>query len=341
MKNGIEIFFQNLGDADSIFVRTWKNDIPTNILIDGGYRKDADQVSTFVGERLLETGSDQIDHLVCSHCHDDHAGGVVELVNERHFRIGQAWVRDLRGDRSVLSLSRVSQLSMSQAKLVLEKLERSEKTRIELLEGLEKYYPDTIISEPFYGEEIGPLIVLGPTYEFFQQQYSKFDDRAFVTQLEARYQKRNQLAASSSTEKPLGDYVSPENEVSTILAYPFNEDGNEKVYMLTADAGREGLNDVIYRYGSALKNVRWLQVPHHGSRRNLDEQIIAKLAPETCFISCAGNIKHPSVKLVNKLKHYGTVYSTHYCVDSNSWLRQSAGKVFNLSITPATPLYEK
>jgi len=246
MKNGIEIFFQNLGDADSIFVRVWKDDAPTNILIDGGYRKNVDQVSEFLYERLSETQSSQIDHLVCSHCHDDHAGGLVELVKGQRFRIGNAWVRDLRGDRSVLGLSRASQLSMAQAKLVLEKLERSEQTRIDLLESLEEFYPDTPIREPFHEEQIGPLIVLGPTHAFFQQQYAKFDDRDFVTQLEARYQRRKQVSPTSS-DKPLGDYVSPENEVSTILAFPYNDGGDEKVYLLTADAGREGLNDVIYR----------------------------------------------------------------------------------------------
>lgn len=341
MRNGMEIFFQNLGDADSIFVRTWKDDLPTNILIDGGYRKDVDQISEFLSERLYETGSSQIDHLVCSHCHDDHAGGLAEIVTNRLFRIGTAWVRDLRGDRSALNAERISQLNESRAKLVLDKLEKSEKTRVEILEGLEKYYPDTPIRDPFLGEAIGPLIILGPTYEFFQQQYAKFDDRDFLAELEGRYEKRASATARNNSDKPLGDYVSPENEVSTILAYPYNTGSGEEVYLLTADAGREALRDVISRDGSALRNIRGFQIPHHGSRRNLDEDIIAHLAPQTSYVSCEGNNKHPSRKLVNEIKKHGKVFSTHYSVGPGSWLRHYAGTVYEMSTTPAIPLYEQ
>jgi len=77
--HGLEIFFQNLGDADSIFVRHWDHGVCTNILIDGGYGQDCEQVVDFLNDRARDSGDATIHHLVCSHSHDDHAGGLGEI----------------------------------------------------------------------------------------------------------------------------------------------------------------------------------------------------------------------------------------------------------------------
>ena len=72
--NGIEIDMLSLGDADCILVTHWKDDIPTYILIDGGYAKDILIVEKFLGERNV----DEIDHLVSTHLHNDHIRGLVK-----------------------------------------------------------------------------------------------------------------------------------------------------------------------------------------------------------------------------------------------------------------------
>ena len=170
--HGIEIFFQNLGDADSIFVRHWENGVCTNILIDGGYKKDHDQVAKFLEDRARETGTSTIHHLVCSHCHDDHAGGLVKLVTERpDIPIQFAWVHDTRGEHETLNLYRETMLSAYGARQLLNKVKASEQTRINLLEALDARNVPTF--SPFAGDQIGPLFVLGPSEEFFDEQYRK------------------------------------------------------------------------------------------------------------------------------------------------------------------------
>lgn len=346
--NGIEIFFQDLGDADSIFVRHWDQGQCTNILIDGGYRKDCEQVVSFLCERARESGDIRIHHLVCSHCHDDHAGGLVKLVKDYPWiPVLNGWVHDTRNGLEALTSEREWQLHAFSASHLLAKVRASEQTRFALLEALEARRIPTF--SPFAGDQIGPLAVLGPSEAFFAEQFRKLDDRATVRELNARLERREREAvfgfntvearAADDTKELGGEPTSPENEVSTILAALW---GGE-VSLFTADAGCEGLTAAIANpFALLTKDLRWMQVPHHGSRRNLNQGLIDHFSPTTAFISCSGTVKHPSRKLVNALKNGGsTVYSTHYSVSSGSWLRHAVGVVPRLSTVLAVPLYEK
>lgn len=346
--HGIEIFFQNLGDADSIFVRHWDLGTPTNILIDGGYKKDHEQVVDFLNDRAEESGDSTIHHLVCSHCHDDHAGGLVKLVTDRpNIPIDMAWVHDTRSEHQTLNLQRELLLRVLDANRLLESVKASEQTRHDLLDALESRGISTF--SPFAGDQIGPLFVLGPSEAFFDEQYKKLDQgdqvKAFNERLARAYRESllgvnpMQIEAADAQKDLGGEPTSPENEVSTILAAIW--DG--KVNLLTADAGCEGLIAAIDNpHQIATQNLRWMQVPHHGSRRNMNHGLVEHFTPTTAFVSCAGSLKHPSQKLVNALKESGsTVYSTHYSVSKSSWLRHSMGHVPDLGCVPAVPLYEK
>jgi hypothetical protein len=52
--NGIEIDTMSLGDADSFLVTDWNNDVPTYILIDSGYARDAAAIERFLAGRGVE-----------------------------------------------------------------------------------------------------------------------------------------------------------------------------------------------------------------------------------------------------------------------------------------------
>lgn len=346
--HGIEIFFQSLGDADSIFVRHWDQGTLTNILIDGGYRKDHEQVVGFLNDRADETGENTIHHLVCSHCHDDHAGGLVKLVTDcPEIPIEVGWVHDTRQQHATLNLQRELLLRALHANRLLESVQASEQTRINLLNALENRGVPTY--SPFAGDQIGPLFVLGPSESFFDEQFKKLDSGGQVKALNERFEKRYrdqlfgvnqvQLEAADAQKELGGEPTSPENEVSTVLAAIW--DG--KVNLFTADAGCEGLSAAIGNpHQIDTQDLRWMQVPHHGSRRNLNQDLIDHFSPTTAFISCSGTVKHPSKKLVNALKATGAkVYSTHYSTSKSGWLRHAIGDVPNVGTVPAIPLYEK
>jgi beta-lactamase superfamily II metal-dependent hydrolase len=353
--HGIEIFFQNLGNADSIFVRHWHNGVPTNILIDGGWRRSADQVEEFLSDRAAETNVNTIHHLICTHSDDDHASGLVELVERESFPIGKAWVHDASATSTLLSESWVRTMQRIGAARTLRRIEESEKTRQALVEAL--WDRDIEPKSPFAGTAIGPMVVLGPTQEFYTTQMERLLDESVLRRLEARFRSRevNKLMEvveskeqtrvrlqKEDNEKKLGGApTSPVNEVSTVLALPWCDFKGTHIHLFTGDVGREGLDDVLVRCEDILHNIRWLDVPHHGSRRSMTPEMIEFLAPKTSFISGDGDGKHPSRKLVNALKKHGEVYSTHYSVGSRSWLRQHYGDVPALSGVPAIALYDK
>jgi beta-lactamase superfamily II metal-dependent hydrolase len=83
---GLEIDMFNLGDADSILVTHWNAGLPIRVLIDGGEASHYEQILEFLKGR----GIKYLYHIVCSHPHDDHAAGLIGIVNGIDF--GQAWM---------------------------------------------------------------------------------------------------------------------------------------------------------------------------------------------------------------------------------------------------------
>lgn len=354
--HGIEIFFQNLGNADSIFVRHWDNGVLTNILIDGGRKQHAPEVAKFLIERGKESGDATIHHLICSHSHDDHAAGLVDLVELEIFDIKNAWIHDTRTEHRILTPQAQLLFEAAGVRRVANAIQESEATRHNLIEALEAQ--DVPINAPFTGAQIGPLVVLSPSPQFFDQQFGKLKNLTFLSEMEERLssKERQHLLRSIRTASPFdevvaemldetsdlgGEPTSPENEVSTILALPWTNGVNEDIYLFTADAGCEAFNDVLDVFAQSLRRLPWMQVPHHGSRRNLSQEMVDHLAPKIAFISCDGTRKHPSQKLVNALKEHGDVFSTAYSVGEKSWLRHQVGTVPVLSTVPAIRLYDR
>jgi beta-lactamase superfamily II metal-dependent hydrolase len=68
-----------------------------------------------------------------------------------------------------------------------------------------------------------------------------------------------------------------------------------------------------------------MQIPHHGSRRNITESLIEYFCPKSAFASASGNAKHPRQEVVEAFQKVGTiVYSTHYPHDGHLLHRHGA-----------------
>lgn len=129
--------------------------------------------------------------------------------------------------------------------------------------------------------------------------------------------------------------LSPYNASSLIILY---EPGDGKRLLFAGDANTTSLQMMLNKY-KRLRNVDLLKVPHHGSRRNLNTSIIEALSPKKCYISAAGNKKHPSGRLVYWLAKYGDVYSTHTC---NSYIHCQSGAMPNrIGCVTLIPLKKK
>ncbi len=57
----------------------------------------------------------------------------------------------------------------------------------------------------------------------------------------------------------------------------------------------------------SLADLRFLDVPHHGSKRNISSKVLNKIKAVTAFVSAAKDSpKHPAKKVTNGLKKHGT-----------------------------------
>ena len=104
------------------------------------------------------------------------------------------------------------------------------------------------------------------------------------------------------------DEESPTNNSSalTLITYKGSR------YLFTADAGPESFRRAFQSY--PLEYLNWMQVPHHGSRRNLTSDLVSRLHPTYAYVSAGGgdDKKHPNPNVVQALKNVEcTVYGTN------------------------------
>jgi hypothetical protein len=187
------------------------------------------------------------------------------------------------------------------------------------------------ILEPF--SDTNPL-VLSPSKAFYEQQLASFrcvPEAAMKARmaklLEAAWAAVKEAAKAieswfvETLADPEPDATSAENNSSVVLLLEM--DG--KRFLFTADAGVPALTEAADRadaLGIDLKTVKYVQVPHHGSRRNVGPTILNRIIGQireqetydkTGFISAAkdGYPKHPAKKVVNAFKRRGAkMYAT-------------------------------
>ncbi|SDX52812.1 ComEC/Rec2 family competence protein [Flavobacterium degerlachei] len=306
-----EIEMLNVGNADAIILRYFNNEGHEYVVvIDAGNKKDgikvAEQINAFTNQKY-------IDLAICSHPDSDHIGGFFYLVE--NIRIDEFWIHDPAKHVDISEIRK----SISLAKLTksMSKITESIDNNINLLEVIRR--KGISHKEPFTGVNHNqiPLTVLGPSILFYESLIKNFRDVKQLFEEENRLEYDDKevyendieyLFESLSLTLDEDDDKSSENNSSTIIA--FHPENNKK-YLFTADTGPMALQEVVDNNFEWTKNLDWLDVPHHGSKKNLNSSLIHHFSPKVAFISGKGKRKYPSQAVVKALKKVGTlVYST-------------------------------
>ena len=320
----ISIDMLSLGNADGIIVWLKEDDMSGVIVIDGGAPKDGQNIIDHLEKYILPyVPQDAPDLIISTHPDKDHVGGLIDVVEYYGNRISEVWVNNPAdhceyGLYDSLKTYLKGKSTDERYNLILKSFENLENF-IKVVDS----FDNIIRRQALYPLSVwnSALRILGPSQEFYNSLLPGFSNLERYITYEAESEYNNVVDNLSpllvvlyavrerDTPCPIVDEnnnTTAENNSSVIIEI----NRNDNRYLLTGDAGVQALNDVHSR--TSLNNIYWLDVPHHGSRRNLSSVLIDIMKPKITYISAKGDRKHPRKALVNCLKKAGTrVYGTN------------------------------
>lgn len=352
---GYEIDFMPVGNGersgDAIAVRYGAPSNYKVMVYDGGTKESGQALVDHI-KKYYQTS--RVDYVVNSHPDADHASGLSVVLEQ--LEVGELWmhrpwehsekIRDYFKDGRITEESLAERLKTKMAAAyALEEL------------ATEKGIP---IYEPFRGSAIGDFVVLSPEQDWYihtlipefekspEQKKAEaeaglsFTDIVMKAMLEAAQKTVTWIAEKWDIES-LRENVetSAENESSVVLYGAVDDRG----ILLTGDAGVRALTatvDFVESKGFSLPvNLRFIQVPHHGSRHNVSttalDRIIGPRKPaddgqtaKTAFVSAGKeSTTHPRKMVVNAFIRRGatvvptrgvTKCSSHNMPGRDGWI---------------------
>lgn len=282
MGNFYEIDFLDVEtkkSGDAIALRYVVDGVQTVHIVDTGYQATGPGLVAHV-RKYFQT--DIVDHLVITHCDGDHTGGAIHVLE--NLRVQKIWMlRPWTYADELINRFEVETVSGLKRRLrqIYWQLVEIESKALEL--GIP-------IEEPLQGSAIGQFRVLAPSRDRFlnlvvqsektpetvEEASATTSDRVFWAFREVLKKAVNFASAAWSIESFSGQETSAENEMSVVQWATLC---NHKL-LLTGDAGRGGLTEAISYApyaGLALPGFNKAQVPHHGSRRNVNTEIMDSL----------------------------------------------------------------
>lgn len=309
--------------GDAITVR-YGDDVGNEVIhvVDAGFQTTGEDVAKHI--RKYYGNKKIIDHVVVTHPDGDHAGGVRQILEE--FEVGRLWM--LRPwEYAEELLPRFKRFSTVEGLTKRLKEKYPNITKLEEM-ALEKGVP---ICEPFIGASVGEFKVLAPSRSRYldlvvtsektpeEHEGQKALDEAQGGLIAAIKSMVKYVKAKWGEEQFSSEPTSNENEMSVVQ---YAELAGEKI-LLTGDAGVESLREAIDNAqgvaGLTLPGLDKVQVPHHGSRRNVSSEILDDLLGDIIFpapskgeerfsavISASKeDEKHPRNSVVRAFQHRG------------------------------------
>lgn len=279
VNKGYEIDFIPVGEGekngDAIAIRVTQDGQTEIYVIDGGTKASGEALVDHIRNYYK---TNRVDYLISTHPDMDHISGLKVVLEE--LEVGELWMHKPWEHapeiiKDILD-GRVTQHSLSERIKAAVRIA----TEVEKI-AKEKRVP---IHEPFQGQKIGSHFhVLSPSRLWYNELLKNFDKMPPARSYPI-CESRACLDSTDTTDEDwytetLGEdgETSARNESSVVLVgfFPNNYD-----VLFTGDAGRQALNQA-YDYAKSceydLKECSFIQMPHHGSRRNVSPSLLDKI----------------------------------------------------------------
>src|SRR5260370_24911070 len=342
-----EVDFHPVGtgskSGDAISLRYGKLDGGPNdqmvVVIDGGFADDGEALVKHIRDHYH---TETVDLVISTHPEQDHLSGLKVVLEEMDVR--ELWMHLPWAHMTNLRLAKAAGFRYTQLGEGLEKSlsGASELEAIARSRGIP-------MKEPFAGlfSSDGIVGVLGPTERYYEQLLREISIPSQPTKRSA-LAKILELAAKAAENlhiETLTDSgeTTPVNNTWVITSFQIDWD----LLLFTGDAGIPALEqdvDLLERVGISPGTLSFVQVPHHGSRRNVGPSVLDRLlGPKgttdrrgVAFVSCApdGAPKHPAKKVTNAFRRRG--YPVHATQGSGKWHHEGAPA--RVGWVPSTPL---
>lgn len=291
--------------GDAILLRLYDaHDICCVIVIDGGYTDDGQAILDY----LSELGIDRIDLVVNTHPDEDHILGLLTIFNDENIEIGELLMNRPWLDANLkvcyFKDGRITENSLN--KRLTEKFKKA--YELEQL-AIEKIGEENII-HPERGMTFNNVLtILGPSTQLYRKHLLASDKTPEVENLSSRrfsLKKLNFVRYIKDTFIKWidGEQTSDINETSIVLSLDL---GDHK-FLFTGDVGQDGLNEALDYYetlhGCQATDFTHMQIPHHGSRKNLNPTLLKRIKAKHYYVSCPPDgfsEGHPSKRLMNKI----------------------------------------
>jgi beta-lactamase superfamily II metal-dependent hydrolase len=276
--------------GDAIVIRYGSDDAYELMLVDGGHAETGPQIVDHLRQQF---GSNVVlQHVLLTHSDTDHASGlrdVLENVPVRNLWLHIPWLLAWES-RFLFANKNYTEQGLHNV-IKAEYSILAEIVDLAVANGCQVHYP-------FEGEAIGPFRVCSPrrsTYSYLLPQFDKTpepDQSAIEAaqmwlEKDSLARKLTELAKAAleswttetwDQEKLRdGGKTNASNESSVVLFGSFE---NNNCVLLTGDVGINGLHwaaNYIESIGQPLQQFTFVQIPHHGSRRNVGPTILTRL----------------------------------------------------------------
>lgn len=293
------------GDCALIRIGTFdyrsKNNNQIVILIDAGYKENAERIKEYLYEHY---NTKTIDLAIITHPDTDHISGFKQLLDDNCINIRRTFIHDpwlhakgifnrtQDGRRTVNSIENSFEDTLKTLSNVLDRIENknTEPFGIIKLQGVNAY-------------------ILGPTKDYYEKLLYQFPGM----------EGNSSGGPSDIYSDRLSDYdpsinhflddpqTSPKNNSSAIIL--FHDDNNVPIALFTGDAGVDAINkalDIADKHNIKYKNVNLFQIPHHGSIKNISKALIERISPKRAYVSAPPEkTEHPSRLLINYFHKIG------------------------------------